>query len=100
MRFLSLISVVFLTGCVCLNPDHKKGTPPSVNTAEVINSLETTKTSLDDAGISNAKVDAKLDRAITLAEKLDEVIRQIEQEQAIINLTNNITTTNIVVNPQ
>ena len=42
-----LVLSVFLTGCVCLNPEHKKNAPPIANTGEVIESLEKTKTELE-----------------------------------------------------
>jgi hypothetical protein len=74
-----LILTVFLTGCVCLNPAHKKTAPPIANTGEVIESLEKTKTELEKAGESNTVVGDKVDKALTLAERLEILLEQIEE---------------------
>lgn len=81
MRYLLILSV-FLTGCICLNPDHKKSAPPIANTGEVINSLEKTKTELEKAGDSNTIVGEKVDKALTLAERLEKLLEQIEQSES------------------
>lgn len=70
---------VFLTGCVCLNPDHKKSAPPIASTGEVIESLEKTKTELEKAGESNTVVGDKVEKALTLAERLEKLLEQIEE---------------------
>ena len=80
MRYLLIFSV-FLTGCICLNPDHKKSAPPIANTGEVISSLEKTKTELEKAGDSNTLVGEKVDKALTLAERLEKLLEQIEQSE-------------------
>jgi len=80
MRYFLILSM-FLTGCVCLNPDHKKSAPPIANTGEVINSLEKTKTELEKAGESNTLVGEKVDKALTLAERLEKLLEQIEQSE-------------------
>jgi hypothetical protein len=81
MRYLLLCSV-FITGCVCLNPAHKKSGPPIANTGEVIASLEKTKTELDEAGDSNTIVGEKVDKALTLAERLEKLLEQIQEENS------------------
>jgi hypothetical protein len=78
MRYLLLS--LFFTGCVCLDPAHKKAAPPIANTGEVIASLEKTKTELGKAGESNTIVGEKVDRALTLAERLEKLLEQIEKE--------------------
>jgi hypothetical protein len=82
MRYFLLIIIPFLTGCVCLNPDHKKAAPPIANTGEVISSLEKTKTELEKAGDSNTLVGEKVDKALTLAERLEKLLEQIEQSES------------------
>ena len=81
MRYFLILSM-FLTGCVCLNPDHKKSGPPIANTGEVINSLEKTKTELEKAGDSNTIVGEKVDKALTLAERLEKLLEQIQEENS------------------
>jgi len=81
MRYLLIFSV-FLTGCICLNPEHKKSAPPIANTGEVIQSLEKTKDELDRAGDSNTIVGEKVDKALTLAERLEKLLEQIEQSES------------------
>jgi hypothetical protein len=78
---LALISVVFLSGCVCLNPEHKKLAPPIANTNRVIDSLEQTKDELTKAGDANTIVGTKVERALTLAERLEVILKQIEEEK-------------------
>jgi hypothetical protein len=73
---------MFLTGCICLNPDHKKSAPPIANTGEVISSLEKTKTELEKAGDSNTIVGEKVDKALTLAERLEKLLEQIQEENS------------------
>lgn len=78
-----LILSVFLSGCVCLNPDHKKTPPPIANTGEVIESLEKTKSELEKAGESNTVVGDKVEKALTLAEKLEKLLEQIEETNSV-----------------
>jgi hypothetical protein len=80
MRYF-LICSIFITGCICLNPDHKKSGPPIANTGEVISSLEKTKTELEKAGDSNTLVGEKVDKALTLAGRLEKLLEQIEQSE-------------------
>lgn len=79
MRYILILSM-FLTGCICLNPDHKKNAPPIANTGEVIQSLEKTQDELAKAGESNTIVGDKVEKALTLAERLEKLLEQIEQE--------------------
>jgi hypothetical protein len=76
--------LIFLFGAGCSNLQKKKQTlPPSVSTAEVVRSLEDTKTELVKAGESNTVVSKKIDTALTLAERLEKLLEQIEKEQSI-----------------
>jgi hypothetical protein len=80
MKYLIILSLVFITGCSSFQ--KKKPTlPPSVSTAEVVRSLEDTKTELVKAGESNTVVAKKIDTALTLAERLEKLLEQIEKEQ-------------------
>lgn len=74
--YLSVFSL--LTGCVCLDPDHHQNIPPKVQTEKVIESLKKIRTNLDEAGDENVTIDQKLTRALTLAEKLDILLEQLE----------------------
>jgi len=80
MRYILILSI-FITGCVCLNPDHKNSAPPIANTGEVIASLEKTKIELDKAGESNTIVGEKVEKALTLAERLEKLLEQIQQSE-------------------
>jgi hypothetical protein len=80
MRSFIATACLFLGGCVCLNPAHKKSAPPIANTGEVIQSLEKTKDELGRAGDSNTIVGEKVDKALTLAERLEKLLAQIEEE--------------------
>lgn len=80
MKYILILAAPLFAGCVCLNPDHKKSAPPIANTGEVIESLEKTKTELDKAGESNTIVGNKVEKALTLAERLEKLLEQIEQE--------------------
>jgi len=81
MRYLLLIVVLLLTGCICLNPAHKKTAPPIANTNRVIDSLNSTKDNLAKAGESNTIVGEKIDKALTLAERLEILLQQIEKDK-------------------
>lgn len=74
--YITLFSL--LTGCVCLDPAHHKKVPPSVQTDKVIESLKNIRANIDQAGEENATVDQKLTKAISLAEKLDALLEQLE----------------------
>jgi hypothetical protein len=74
-----LILCVFLTGCICLDPAHKRTAPPIANTGEVIESLVKTKSELEKAGESNTVVGNKVDKALSLAERLEKLLEQIEE---------------------
>lgn len=77
-----LLPLLFLTltGCVCLNPEHKKPAPPIANTGEVINSLEKTQEELVKAGESNTIVGDKVEKALSLADRLQKLLEQIEEQ--------------------
>ncbi len=70
-----------MTGCVCLNPDHKKGTPPTVRTEQVINDLKDTKEELVKAGEANTEIGKSVNKALTLAERLDVILEELEKTQ-------------------
>ena len=77
--FYSLLLPVILfvlAGC----STTKQAPPPSVSTAQVIESLTGTKEVLKEAGEQNTVVAQKIDKALTLAEKLDALLEQIEKE--------------------
>ena len=85
MKYLSLIIILaFATGCANL----KKGgvQPPSVSTAQVVTSLEETKSELAQAGESNTKVAANIDKALSLAERLEKLLEEIEKDTANKNI--------------
>lgn len=84
MKILLLIALLFATsGCSVLQK-KKPVLPPSVSTAEVVKSLEDSKSELVKAGESNTVVGKKIDTAITLAERLEKILEQIEKEQISI----------------
>jgi polyhydroxyalkanoate synthesis regulator phasin len=80
MRCLLILSI-FLTGCVCLNPDHKRGIAPSVETGKVIENLKDTKDELVKAGEANTEIGKSVNKALTLAERLDDILEEIERSQ-------------------
>jgi hypothetical protein len=81
MRFLLLIIILWLsTSCVHLK--KKDVQPPSVSTAQVVESLEGTKSELAKAGESNTKVAANIDKALSLAERLEKLLAEIEEAQS------------------
>jgi enamine deaminase RidA (YjgF/YER057c/UK114 family) len=75
---LCILIFSLLTGCVCLDPAHHRKVPVTVQTDKVIESLKNIRTSLDEAGDENVTVDQKLSKAITLAEKLDALLEQLD----------------------
>jgi hypothetical protein len=74
-----VVAMLLITGCAVI--EKKKETPPSVSTERVIQSLNDTKDDLEQAGQSNTKVAASIDKALTLAQRLDVLLDQIEKEQ-------------------
>lgn len=80
MRYFLILSV-FLTGCVCLNPDHKGINGPTVETNKVIEDLKDTKEELIKAGEANTEVGKSVDKALSLAERLDAILEEIEKSQ-------------------
>jgi hypothetical protein len=82
MKYLLLIVLsIFITGC---QTTKKTTPPPSVSTAEVVKSLEDTKTELKEAGESNTIVAKKINSALTLAERLEKLLEEIEREQDLL----------------
>lgn len=80
MKTLIIMSL-FLTSCVCLDPAHKQGNAPSVETGRVIEDLKSTKEELTRAGAANTAVGKSVDQALTLAQKLDQILEQLEKTQ-------------------
>ena len=76
--FAGLLFIV-LAGCAT---KQQTLPPPSVSTAQVIESLNDTKEVLSEAGEQNTSVAQKIDKALTLAERLDALLEQIEKEAA------------------
>lgn len=72
-----LLAVLLCVGCATTK---KETTPPSVSTAQVVVSLTETKEALEEAGEQNTSVAQKIDKALTLAERLDALLEQIEKE--------------------
>lgn len=91
IKITILLLVLFLTGCSSLQK-KKQTLPPSVSTEQLIDSLKETKTELQQAGDANTKVAVNIDKALSLAQRLDVLLEQIEKEQ------NNISEKN-VINP-
>lgn len=81
MKVLLPILILFLSGCVCLNPDHRRGNAPSVETGKVIEDLKDTREELIKAGEANTAVGKSVDKALTLAEKLDKILEELERSQ-------------------
>lgn len=78
MKYFLIIAIVLGTGCASLK--DKNVLPPSVSTAKVVESLEETKSELKKAGESNTKVAANIDKALSLAERLEKLLEQIEED--------------------
>ena len=81
MKYI-LILVLLCVGCATTK---KQSPPPTVSTAQVIESLIDTKEVLAEAGEQNTSVGKKIDKALTLAEKLDALLEQIEKESQQAN---------------
>jgi hypothetical protein len=77
MKYSLLLALLFCAGC---QTTKSITPPPSVSTAQVIDSLTDTKEALSEAGEQNTVVAQKIDRALTLAERLDALLEQIEKE--------------------
>jgi hypothetical protein len=76
MKHIPLLALLLCAGCATT----KLTPPPSVSTAQVIETLTDTKETLKEAGDQNTIVAQKIDKALTLAERLDALLKQIEEE--------------------
>ena len=85
MRY-SLLIILLALGTGCTSLKNKNVTPPSVSTAQVVTALEETRSELEQAGESNTKVAANIDKALSLAERLEKLLEEIEQETANKNV--------------
>lgn len=81
MKYILLSILLFSVGCATKTVTP----PPSVSTAQVIESLSDTKETLKEAGEQNTAVAQKIDKALTLAERLDALLEQIEKESQQTN---------------
>jgi hypothetical protein len=81
MRYFLLI-IILAVGTGCASLKKKDVPPPSVSTAQVVESLEETKSELAKAGESNTKVAANIDKALSLAERLEKLLAEIEEAQS------------------
>ena len=87
MKYLVILSLVLLSGCSSLQK-KKETVPPSVSTGQVIQSLNDTKSELVEAGEANTKVAQNIEKALTLAERLDALLEKIEKEQTQLSNKN------------
>lgn len=76
MKYFLLPALLLSAGCATT----KQTPPPTVSTTQVIESLTETKEVLKEAGEQNTAVAQKIDKALTLAERLDALLEQIEKE--------------------
>lgn len=81
MKLFLVLSLFLTVGCSSLHK-KKETLPPTVSTGQVIQSLNDTKSELVQAGEANTKVAQNIEKALTLAERLDALLEQIEKEQA------------------
>lgn len=79
MKFFLIPALLLCAGCVTTKSSVP---PPTVSTAQVIESLTDTKEVLTEAGEQNTSVGKKIDKALSLAERLDSLLEQIEKEAA------------------
>lgn len=84
MKYLPLLALLLCAGCATT----RQTPPPSVTTAKVIESLTDTQDILNDADKQNSEVARKIDRALTLAEKLDALLAEIEKESQPVSNKN------------
>ena len=84
MRYFLLLALLLSVGCTTT----KQVTPPSVTTANVIESLTETQDILNDADEQNAQVARKINKALTLAEKLDALLAEIEKDSQPVSNKN------------
>ena len=87
MKYLVILSLVLLSGCSSLQK-KKETVPPSVSTGQVIQSLNDTKSELVEAGEANTKVAQNIEKALTLAERLDALLEKIVKEQTQLSNKN------------
>jgi ABC-type uncharacterized transport system auxiliary subunit len=81
MRYILILVLLFtITGCESLRK-KKQVIPPSVSTTQVIDALTDTKQELVKAGEANTKVAKNVETALTLAQRLEILLEQIEREQ-------------------
>jgi ABC-type uncharacterized transport system auxiliary subunit len=81
MRYILILALLFtMTGCESLRK-KKQVIPPSVSTTQVIDALTDTKQELVKAGEANTKVAKNVETALTLAQRLEILLEQIEREQ-------------------
>lgn len=81
MKYILLPALLMCSGCVCFDPSHRQGNAPSVETGRVIKDLKDTKDELVKAGEANTAVGKSVDKALTLAERLDVILEEIEKSQ-------------------
>jgi hypothetical protein len=86
MNYFLILCFFFIVGCAAI--EKKKETPPSVSTGQIIASLNDTKTELNLAGQDNEKISISIDKALSLAQRLDNLLNQIEKEQSNLNNKN------------
>jgi hypothetical protein len=82
MRYFLLIIIMAFSTTGCAHLKNKDVAPPSVSTAKVVESLEETKSELAKAGESNTKVAVNIDKALNLAERLEQLLEEIEKESS------------------
>lgn len=79
MKLCVLIPLFLLSGCALF--DKREKPVPTAPTIKVIESLNEAKLELEDAGKENTKVAVNIDKALTLAERLNILLETIEKEQ-------------------
>jgi hypothetical protein len=79
MKLYLLLFLFFLIGCSSV--EKKEKLIPTAPTIKVIESLNEVKIELEDAGKENTKVAVNIDKALTLAERLNALLETIEREQ-------------------
>lgn len=82
MKFKIIFVLFFgILAVSCKSVPKKQDSIPSVTTISVIEKLSDTKQALKEAGLNNTQVGTSIDKALTLAERLNILLEKIEKEQ-------------------
>jgi hypothetical protein len=87
MKYILFLVFLLCSGCVCLNPTHKRllsertEKPPITDTGKVKERIDETRNELSKAGESSQGISKSVNKAQSLTERVDKILEELDKQE-------------------